>query len=266
MLGWRRLCEEYNKCVVDRATYATRSENMRRRLAKVPELLEALKGASSDPARVSALSAAYDSIVPDDKRIGLETTFSVIARRPNDSSFAPAPQGATLPTETRVAFAIRVNKPAFVYIYQQTPTGKINVIFPDKRIGVANPIPASELRIPPGQQNYKVNDRDIGTEKVFVAASLTPLPKLEAAMVAGEADGPKQPLLAQLATMKADGSCKTRALELDEGPAPAASPCPRPRGIELDTGSGSAPTASVHAKTEAGDGTIVQVFKFEHTR
>src|SRR4051812_44523560 len=32
----RRLCEEYNKCVLDKETYATRSENLRRRMAKLP--------------------------------------------------------------------------------------------------------------------------------------------------------------------------------------------------------------------------------------
>src|SRR5688572_28348104 len=41
----RTLCDEYNKCVVPRAQYATRSENLRRRLEKAPELLEHVQAA-----------------------------------------------------------------------------------------------------------------------------------------------------------------------------------------------------------------------------
>jgi hypothetical protein len=78
----RRLCDEYNKCVVDKATYSTRSENLRRRMSKAPELLDEVKSAKDEDARRKALAKAYVQLVPDESRRELALDFAVEARSP----------------------------------------------------------------------------------------------------------------------------------------------------------------------------------------
>jgi hypothetical protein len=269
VVQWKRLCEEYNRCVLDRETYSTRSENLRRRLAKLPELYDAVKSARDDTGRAKALHGVYTEIVPDEQRVEIALDFSVLAKRASEVAFAPIAQGATLPTETRVAFFVQTSRPAHVYLFQKTPDGRVNVIFPDARIGLKNPIVAtSPIRIPAGEQSYRVNEKDIGLERVFVVASLQPIASLEADVArlnAGEQGG------AGVASLSAIGGdkpgCTARALELDTpGQATTAAPCVRSRGLELDAPpSSGAKRASMHVESEAGDGVIAKLFSFNHT-
>lgn len=268
----RRLCDEYNKCVLDKEAYATRSENLRRRMSKVPELYDAVKGATSDDARRKALGVAYRTLVPDEARRELAFDFSVDAQKPSDASARPIAAGEKLPTGTKVAFVVRPSKAAYVYLFQKSPDGKVNVLFPDTRIGTKNPLPAgSGLRLPPAAgASFKLNDKDIGTERVYVVASLEPMTSLEGAIdkAAGGATPAGAMASVTEARPEADARGCTRALELDEGPAPK---CFRSRGFELDEGpaqggAAAAPPASFRARTEAADSVIVQVFAFEHTR
>jgi hypothetical protein len=262
----KRLCEEYNACVVDKDTYATRSENLRRRMAKVPELYDGIKGASDPDARRKALSAAYQELVPDEARRELTLALAVQAKKPGQDQFSATTPGSSLPTETRVAFSLQVSRPAHVYLFQKAPDGKLSVLFPDARISTQNPIPAGgELRIPPGSGAFRLNNEDIGTERVYVVASLDPLPNLAqaAAKVAsgGEAQGPLAKLVL-VPSNKPDPGCNERGLELDDA-SPAG--CVRPRGLELEP-EPSATSASLRARTEAADGVLFQVFSFEHTK
>lgn len=112
----RRLCDEYNKCVLDKDTYATRSENLRRRMAKVPELRDEVKNAKSDDDRRAALAKAYRAIVPDEARSDFKLDFSVLAQKPGAGAMAPLAPASAL------------------------PTGAITVLFPDARIPVKNPL------------------------------------------------------------------------------------------------------------------------------
>ena len=262
----KRLCEEYNACVVDKDTYATRAENLRRRMAKVPELYDGIKGASDPEARRKALSEAYQQLVPDEHRRELTLSLAVQAKKPGQEQFTATPPGSSLPTETRVAFSLQVSRPAHVYLFQKSPDGKLSVLFPDARISTQNPVPAGgELRIPPGTGAFRLNDKDIGTERVYVVASLEPLPNLAQAAAQVASGGQPQGALARLAQVpsnKADPGCNERGLELDDA-APAG--CVRPRGLELDPEPSSA-SASLRARTEAADGVLFQVFSFEHTK
>lgn len=259
----RRLCDEYNACVLDKDTYATRSENLRRRMSKVPELYEGLKAATDDDARRKALAAAYQELVPDGERRELGFTLGVHAQKPAEGSASVIGGGSVLPTSTRVSFTINVSHPAYVYLFQKAPDGTLNVLFPDARIATRNPLPAAvDLRIPTGEQAFKLNDRDIGTERVYIVASLEPLDSLQAAAERVAAGQKPDGQLASVTTIPNNRSgCKTRALELDDG----ATPCVRSRGLQLDDAPAGKSKASLRAQTEAADGVLVQVFSFEHT-
>jgi hypothetical protein len=260
-----RLCDEYNKCVLDKDTYATRSENLRRRMAQAPELLDGLKNAQSDDDKRMALSKAYRALVPDDARTEVRLSLSVLAQRPSDTAMAPLATGGTIPSGSHVAFVVNLSQPAYVYLFQKSSSGEVNVLFPDPRIPVNNPVPqGSALRIPQGTASYKLDDKDIGTESVYVVAALHPLSRLAAAADQARTGSAPTGALAQVTAI--DSSCKTRGLSLDTD-APPDSGCVRSRGLSLDDGSapaGAAP-ASLSATSEAADDTIATVFKFEHT-
>ena len=268
----RRLCDEYNKCVLDKPTYSTRSENLRRRMSKAPELLDEVKGATDESTRRKALAKAYTQLVPDEARRELALEFAVDAQKPSDSAPKAIAPGEKLPTGTKVSFVVRPSKSAYVYLFQKSPDGKVNVLFPDTRIATKNPLATGgALRLPPGSASFKLNDKDIGTERVYLVASLDPVVSLDSAMEKANSGAAPSGALAQVtrAEDKNGGGEKgcTRALELDEGD--TGGKCVRSRGLELDGAEGEsagARPASFRARTEAADSVIVQVFAFEHTK
>jgi hypothetical protein len=268
----RRLCDEYNKCVLDKSSYSTRSENLRRRMSKAPELLDEVKGATDEDARRKALAKAYVTLVPDEARRELALDFSVEAQRPSDGAPKAIAQGESLPTGTKVAFVVRPSKSAYVYLFQKSPDGKVNVLFPDARIATKNPLGAgATLRLPPGSASFKLNDKDIGTERVYLVASLDPVVSLDSALAKVNGGAPLGGALAQVTQAEDKAGARkgcTRALELDDGDSGKAS-CIRSRGLEYEEDTKDAPSvrpASFRARTEAADSVIVQVFAFEHTK
>lgn len=263
----RRLCDEYNKCVVDRETYALRAENLRRRMAKLPELYEGLKNAAADPEQQrKALSKAYHELVPDETRTELKLSLAIAARTPTQTDATTIQEGTKLPSGSRVSFSVQVSRAAYVYLFQKSPNGTLNVLFPDDRITVKNPVPAGqELRIPQGGASFKLDTADVGTERVFIVASLEPQASLAQA-VSGLQNGaaPAAPVVALTQIGKPAACPKTRALSFDEDqPAPAG--CTRERGLSFGEDTAPSQPASVNARTEAGDSLIARVFSFEHT-
>lgn len=260
----RRLCDEYNKCVIDRETYAVRSENLRRRLGKVPELYEALKSADSPEAKRAALAAAYREIVPDEARSDLSVGFAVSAARPGDVSAKAIREGDSLPSGSRVSFWVEVSHPAYVYLAQRSNHGRIDVLFPDARITVRNPLPAhTQLRIPQGGAEFKL-DSNTGTERVYLVASLTPLTSLEQALSGAAAGQAPSAPLQRLSQLGETPNCASqRGLSFDEAPPP--NTCARQRGLSFEpaAGSFSAPASTV-VRTEAADTLIARVFTFQH--
>jgi hypothetical protein len=259
------LCDEYNKCVVDRETYSLRAENLRRRVAKLPELYEGLKNASDPQAQRKALSQAYHDLVPDESRTELKLNFSVLARLPGQNDAAPVLEGTKLPSGTRVSFSLQLSRAAYVYLFQKSPSGTLNVLFPDERIVVKNPVPAGqELRVPQGGASFKLDDKDIGTERVFIVASLQPIASLAQA-VSGLQSGsaPTAPVVAVTQISKPQDCAKTRALSFEDDAPPAG--CTRERGLSFDEDAAPSQPSSVTARTEAGDSVIARAFSFEHT-
>lgn len=261
----RRLCDEYNKCVVDRETYSLRAENLRRRMAKLPELYEGLKHAADPQAQRKALSQAYHDIVPDESRTELKLNFSILARLPGQSEATPVLEGGKLPSGSRVSFSVQLSRAAHVYLFQKSPSGSLNVLFPDPRITVQNPVPAGQdLRIPQGGASFKLDEKDIGTERVFIVASLEPISSLAQA-VSGLQSGaaPAAPVVAVTQLSKPADCAKTRALSFEDDAPPAG--CARERGLSFDEDAPPSQRSSVTARSEAGDSVIARAFSFEHT-
>ena len=218
---------------------------MRRRIARVPELAEQFQRATTDQARRQALAEAYDTAVPAEARTDISLDFAVHAKKPGDDRAHAIASGTSLPTNTRLHFTLRASRTAHLYVFQRGPDGKVQMLFPHSGINLANPIAASTvLRIPQGEQTYRLNERDLGTEQVFLVASVEPLadPGGAGTQVTGIAHG--------------SSGCRTRALELD-APAAAAPGCVRSRGIELHQ---AAEDSSLRVRMEARDSKIADVF------
>jgi hypothetical protein len=154
--------------------------------------------------------------------------------------------GASLASGSKLSFEVTPSQPAHVYLYQESPSGEVVVLFPDPRIGARNPLPGGgALRLPPPPGSFRLNAEDIGRETVHVVASLSPLPQLESTLAA---EG----------VTAAAADCSSRGLEYDAG---SGSACEGgSRGLEYDDGGAS----SLSAITELGGDRIVQSFSFEH--
>lgn len=262
-----RLCRDYNACALDKDQYNNESKEIREKLEKVPVLVDKVKAASSDDDRVIALDSLYRHTVPDEERVEeVALTLALEADLPPEAGGQriTVRPGAPLPTESRAWFWVEAMPQAYVYIFQKSAKGEVSVLFPDERIGTSNPLTGqTRTRIPNGDLKFRLNDKDVGMEHVYFAASRKPLATLEAALARvreGKTTAISQDkLLSGFDSLPTTGSLKTscRGLVLDE--------CPRPRGLELDVSGGFAEGRSVGAITEPGDDLIVYRFTFEHT-
>lgn len=277
----KRLCEEFNGGVLTREEYSTRSENLRRRLAGVPELHDKLESAAKSNdmgAQKKALYAAYEGLVPDEQRSDLSLEFTTDIALPDALDGVPATpcaqkikrgdakiisHGDSVPSGALMSFRARTSKPAYVYLFQQNEmTKEITTLFPSSRIPIAEPVPPDKVvRIPHETAGFCVNEKDLGMERVYVVASLTPVERLEKFASGGQSSQSKTLGLEGLSTGRAAKNECPRALELVD----TAGPCVRGRGLVLqDDAKEERPTRSFRAVAEAGDSTIVKVFAFEH--
>lgn len=251
---WKSICVEYNAGVYSKEEYRNETRKMREQMERLDAQLMKLSNAPDSEAYQAALREMYSDIVPDEKRVELGLDFGVLAMAPGEAVAQPIREGATLRTGAKVYFQFQTTASAHVYIYQETPSGEVNVLFPIPQIPVRNPVAAGQtLRVPPEPASFTLNDKDIGEEKIHVIASLAAIPELASAM---GAPAPKA----------ADLGCRSRGLEFDAGDTKK---CSGPRGLEWDGGGGE-PAAtkgySMTAVSAAGDDRIVQVFSFQHAR
>jgi hypothetical protein len=281
----KRACRDYNACVTSAEDYRAEASEARRRLQIIPALLSALERAESETERVQLIDRLYRGVVPDEQRVE-ELTFQLgmVAELPDDlggGTFAVDPGGA-VPTGARVHFRVNASNQAYLYIFQTAPSGEVSVLFPDPRIGTKNPLSGGFTARIPSEKAFRVNDKDIGSENVYVVVAREPMNDLDAALErvkSGQVSsvGDSQ-LLRRVAAVRPaaaakgngdQGDCKTRALELDDAP----SGCTRTRGLMLDDASesGASPRqslggvpAGMQLRTIPGDDLIVTVFAFEH--
>ncbi|UQA60883.1 DUF4384 domain-containing protein [Polyangium aurulentum] len=266
------LCRDYNACALDKDTYAAQSSELRQHLSKVGTLVGKVKSAPSEDDKLIALGELYEHSVPPEKRVEeVALKLALEAELPAGGGAFTVRPGMPLPTGARAWAWVEVTPEAYVYIFQKTQNGSVSVLFPDERIGTKNPLAGNlRVRIPNAPIAFKLNDKDVGTEHVYFAASRTPLASLDAALsrvregkvTSVDDDNLLKGFTALPPSGASSGGSKCRAFELDV-PAGSAG-CTRARGLELDVSAGFGEGGSIGAITEPGDSLIVYSFAFDH--
>lgn len=274
----RTACEEYNKCVLSMNEYKARSQQYSAKLMGVGDLVQTINDGSFGE-RKKALYSAYTTLVPVANRPEhVAFDFGMTATLPASAGGAPLMlrPAEPLPTNSKVHFLVQTNAEAYLYLLQRTgPEKKLEVLFPNPRIGTKNPLPGnSPQRIPGSTQHFRVNEKDIGMDYIYVVVSRKEIPAIQQAfeqVLEGKVTKLEEsPLLARLDKMEIgtpSEGCKTRGLELeDAAPAPAANACTRTRGLVLtdDTAPGKRAKVSAAFATDPGDDVIVKAFPYNH--
>ena len=252
---WSTMCKEYNAGIIDADAFNAQSKDLREKMEQLDELLVLLTTAPDAASFQAALREAYVGMVPE-QSVDLEVELDVMAQRPGEADFALVAPNATLASGTKLRMLITTTVDAYVYIYQVDANGRINVLFPDPRIGVSNPVPgATALHIPPAPASFTINDQDIGREQVHVVASAKPMDLLQATMARASED-PAAVTSEQL-------ECNARGLEYESGVE-----CPTTRGLVYDAGAeaGAASQYSMKAVNAAADDAVHLIYGFDHTK
>lgn len=267
-----RLCRDYNACVLPPQEYRAEAKKTREMFEVAAHGAVAFAAASDAAAKDAVLTRLYDTVVPEDRRPeDVSIRFTLDAELPSSVGGGQTmlQTGAPLPTKARVAFKFWASRTASLYVFEKTKTGALKVLFPDPRIGTANPIPAATaVSLPSGGQRFALNAEDMGIENIYIAASVKPLATLDAALqkvASGQVQNiTGDPLLSSFSSVTAAPpreGCRTRSLELEA--ASDEPPCGS-RGFDLSDSSAGTKEASLAARTSPGDDLIVKVFSFEH--
>lgn len=246
---WRTLCVDYKNGALTPEEYRSESRALRERMEKLEGLLLVLEHAPDAASYQAALRQIYVAMVPPEQAVDLQLEFGVLAQKPGESTYTAMKPNDSIATGTNVYFTVRTSAQAHVYLYQETPSGGINVMFPHPQMPMTNPLPAGQdLRIPPTPGYFTLQPEGVGLEQVHVVASLEPLTRLETSLAA------PQPNAAELA-------CGARNLAYNPG-----SDC---GGVQARTFGlaqpGDAPGVSMKAANTAGARSIHQIFAFQHT-
>ena len=266
-----RLCREYNACVLSKEQYNAEAKRTRDIFQAASQGAQAFAVATSGAEKDRVLSSLYESVVPEAQRPeALAIRFSLDAELPASVGGGQTflKPGAPLPTRARVAFGFWASKSAHLYVFQTTQSGAVKVLFPDPRIGTSNPIAAaSAVTVPSGGRRFALNGEDLGSETVYLAASVKPLANLDAALqkvASGQvASLSGDRVLSQFSTVnagKAPEDCQTRGFDLEPA---SGTPCPT-RGLDLEGDDAAKTDSSLSAKTSPGDDVIVKAFTFAH--
>jgi hypothetical protein len=249
MSRWRTLCMDYKNGAMTPDEYRGESRSLRERMEKLESLLLVLEHAPDAESYQKALKEIYVAMVPPEKAVDLRLEFGVLAQKPGEQSFSATAPDAPIPTGSNVYFTVKTTAQAHVYLYQETPSGQINVMFPHPRMPLANPLPAGQdLRIPPSPGYFTLEPEGVGREQVHLVASIEPLTRLETSL------GKQQPTAAEL-------GCGARDLSYNPG-----TPCEEPQARTFGLAQpGNAPGVSMTATNTAGARSIHQIFAFQHT-
>jgi hypothetical protein len=267
-IQFSQMCELYNGCGLTTAEYRDRLDAGQAHFRAVREKVDLLRAAEGNPEALRhAFAALYETAIPKSAGDILSMEFSAIGAGPSGTSRV-LPSGETLHTGDPIVFGLKVSRKSYAYLFQRKSQGQIEVLFPSASIpGLTNPVaPGTLVRVPPDGQVFRLDDKDLGAETVYVAVSEKPLTDLEAA-------------LAQVATNPAGGTkgVEIAMVDLFDAGAPE---CGKTRGLEVSAPKGcgsmtrglttspapssTAPAASVSGQAVPGDDVILQVFQFQH--
>ena len=246
---WRSLCMDYKNGAMTPEEYRGESRALRQRMESLETQLLVLEHAPDAASYQAALKQIYVSMVPPEQAVDLKFELGVMAQKEGEQGFTAVAQDGSIATGTRVYFTLKTTAQAHIYLYQETPDGKINVMFPHPAMPMANPLPAGqELRIPPTPGFFTLEAEGVGREQVHVVASLEPLTQLATSLAK------PQPSAAEL-------DCGARSLTYNPG---TACDDAQARTFGL-TEPGTAPGVSMTAANTAGARSIHQIFSFQHT-
>ncbi len=265
-MAQQEACKDYNSCILSEADYRKVAEDTRAKMLIVPAVMESLQNAKSTQERIELIDKLYQGVVPAAERDELTFKLGVKARLPDSlgSRDVVLRQGSSLPTDSRMHFEISVSKTAHLYMFQTTPTGEITVLFPNPKISGTNPLQANQpSRIPLSGKTFRVNEKDLGTEKVFFLLSDKPIANVETAFqrvlndqIANIGD---DPWLSSMAAAQSGSPACERGLEVvDEPPAAACE-----RGLEV-VDDPSAGEMSMIVRNNAAEDRILRILEFKH--
>jgi hypothetical protein len=269
-----RLCREYDACTVDAGTYHAEAEKTRDHLLGIAKLVDQFKNSRSPAQRAAAADAIY-AAAGGATGVPLSLSMSIRAIVPDAPGGAEmvVPPNYPLPTGTRVSFVVEASPAAYLYLFQVSDDKKVLVLFPNEAIAMHNPLPPAVVQRIPADRYFRLDENDVGTERLFVVASLKPIQSLDATLRRYADDSTlltnQDPLLARITDI-ASGvprpGCaeRTRALRLEDQP--GGDPCVTTRGLVLDDPPPPSGIVehSIRARTAAGDDTIAKVFPFKH--
>lgn len=246
------LCNDWRNGAITQEQYARESEELRRGMQRLEELMLQLENASSPEEFNETLSAMKSTATLSASNAQLSLDVTVFGKGPADAEYRKLPQGAALGTDAEIYVNVEPSAAAYVYLYQINAAGKLSLLFPDPQIPLSNPLPAAQgSRIPHGQFTYKLDANDLGLENLHVVASLQPLDELAGALRNESGDQP---------VADNDVSCGTRALELNAPPT-----CAKTRGLVLSQNEGAkAPEKSMRVAAADDDDALHVVFGFHH--
>lgn len=268
-----RLCREYNACIITGERYHEAAKEASDHLNGVSRLAVAAAGASDARAQIDAaskISAELGGQAPLTARLAVQATLPSSV----GGGSLVLPANHPLPTNAEAAFRVELPRAANLYLFQVNSAGKVNVLFPHIAVTLHNPLPANSIvRIPQNGLAYRLDDNDLGTERVYILVSVNPLTELEKTLkryASGEVGEVKQdPGLAELVASDHSKNCGTSTRDLKlvkEAASSSSTGCVTSRGMALapETNSGQGAGYSLETSSVVGGDLILKVFPFLH--
>jgi len=147
----------------------------------VANLVEVGSGRYLSGARTFLPGRILETLEPDRRDLPLEVEFQVFARRSGSDDEIVVRDGTRLKSGDRVRMAVRINRPAHLYVFFLDSQGQAHFLHPRFSGGLS--IVSDQETFLPQDRSYFRLDRHPGTESLLVAAALDPLEEIEDLLV-----------------------------------------------------------------------------------
>jgi len=265
-------CRFYNSCQMSSGDFQRELVATQAHFRLLREKVMLLKASGGNPAVLrDAVQQTVVALVPQEKRLAHQLTVEVAynARESSTGAFRDIRDGDTLRTGEQVAIGVSVSQDAYLYLFQYHANGTADVLFPDTRIAIGNPLRAGQtVRLPPNGQVYTVDSNDVGVETVYIVASQRQLTDLGSALSRANGGRPASEagVKAAMTDLIEEGNplCEgnLRGLTLTDDPCGSMT-----RGLQLTpepTGVANGSTSAMRVAAGAGDDVVAHAFRFNH--